>query len=108
MTARSIHLAAMVTVVFACGAHAQQEQQQPAPMPAVPPATCVKPELPQQFADNRRIERFNKEYRAFATCVNKYIEDTNKLATAALDAGKAQLEQLNALNDEIKERQGSK
>lgn len=110
MTTRSLALAAMAAVVFAATANAQQPTEQPpaAPMPAIPPPTCVPPDLPQQFADSRRIERFNREYRAYGTCVNKYIDDTNALATAALQAGKVALDKLNALNDQIKERQGSK
>ena len=106
MTLRSIRLAAMAAAVFAHSANGQQPEQQPtSAMPAVPAPTCVAPELPQQFADSRRFERFNREYKAYGGCVNKYIEDTNALATAALAAGKKALDQLNALNAEIKDRQ---
>ena len=107
MTVRSISVAAMAAAVFASNAHAQQ-QPPASPMPAVPPPTCVKPDLPQKFADSRRIDRFNREYKAYGACVNKYIDDTNALANAALAAGKSALDQLNALNDEIKEREEQK
>ncbi len=77
-------------------------------MPPVPPPTCVKPELPGPFSDSRRIDRFNKEYQAYGKCVNKYIDDTNALATASLAAGKTALDELNAFGAEIKARSASK
>jgi hypothetical protein len=40
--------------------------------------------------------------------VNKYIDDTNALATAALQSGKVALDKLNALNDELKQTQSTK
>lgn len=117
MTTRSIPLAALAVAVFVSTADAQQQAQPPekeqsqqaaVAMPAVPPPACVAPDLPQKFADSRRIERFNREYRVYGECVNKYIDDTNALATAALKAGKVALDKLNAVNNELKERQGSK
>ena len=117
MTTRSIPLAALAVAVFVSTADAQQQAQQPeqqqpqqpaAAMPAVPPPACVAPDLPQKLADSRRIERFNREYRVYGACVNKYIDDTNALATTALQAGKVALDKLNAVNNELKERQGSK
>jgi hypothetical protein len=117
MNARSIPLAALAVAVFVSTADAQQQAQPPeqqppqqpaAAMPAVPPPTCVAPDLPQKFADSRRIERFNREYKVYGACVNKYIDDTNALATAALQSGKVALDKLNALNDELKQTQSTK
>jgi hypothetical protein len=80
----------------------------PVTMPEVPKATCVKPELPRQFADNRRLDRFNKEYHAYGDCVKKYIDDTNALASNTLAQGKTVLDEFNAFNAELKEYQETK
>jgi hypothetical protein len=80
----------------------------PVTMPEVPKATCVKPELPRQFADSRRLDRFNKDYKAYHDCVAKYVDDTNALASSTIAQGKAALDEFNAFNAEYKEYQESK
>jgi hypothetical protein len=101
-------------------AHAQAPAPAPAPtpaataaMPAVPKQTCVKPELPRAggSAEALRMSAFNRDYKTYADCVKKYVEDTNALATASnalatasIAAGKAAIDEFNSLNAELNAR----
>ena len=94
-----------VPIAFAFGASIACAQQPAAPaMPVVPGATCVKPEVPPSHAAPQRINTFNREYKAYTDCVKKYIDETNALANASIAAGKAVIDEFNALNDEVRAR----
>jgi hypothetical protein len=96
-------------VVFAFGASIACAQQPAAPaMPAVPACTCVKPELPPSYAAPQRMNTFNREYKVYGDCVKKYIDDTNALANATIAAGKAAIDEFNALNAEMRAREAAK
>ena len=77
-------------------------------MPAVPQHTCVKPEFPGAFADSRRFDRFNKEYKAYSECIKKYVDDTKVLADAMVEAGNKAIKEFNTFNEELAERQAAK
>jgi hypothetical protein len=83
--------------------------QQPAAtaMPAVPASTCVKPEFPGPFADSRRIDRFNREYKSYADCIKKYVDETKTTSDAIIEAGNKAIKEFNAFNDELAERQAA-
>jgi hypothetical protein len=94
----NVALAAVAAV--ASFAHAQE----PAPpvMPKVPPHTCVKPEVLNSFASQNQIRTFNRTYKAYGECINKYIESTKALADAAVAAGNNAVDEFNKLAVEIK------
>jgi hypothetical protein len=76
----------------------------PAGMPPIPPPTCVKPEYPQKFADQRRFDRFNKESKAYTDCVTKYTDDMKALSDAAIARGQALINEYNALTADYNSR----
>jgi hypothetical protein len=101
--------AACPLMAFAFGASIAAAQQPAAPaMPAVPQHTCVKPEFPGAFADSRRFDRFNKEYKAYAECIKKYVDDTKVLSDAIVEAGNKAIKEFNTFNEELAERQAAK
>ena len=94
---------ASVLVALATGASIVGAQQPAAPaMPTVPASTCVKPEVPNRIATPARVNAFNRDYKVYGECINKYVRDTNSLATASIAAGKAAIEELEAVNAEVK------
>jgi hypothetical protein len=96
-------------VALAFGASIASAQQPAAPtMPTVPAPTCVKPEFPGAFADTRRFDRFNKEYKAYAECIKKYVDETKVLSDAIIEAGNKAIKEYNAFNEELTERQAAK
>ena len=103
-TAAAPTLAAIAFVASIAGA-----QQAAAPaMPAVPAPTCVKPDFPGAFADSRRFDRFNKEYKAYSDCIKKYVDETKALSEAIVEAGNKAIKEYNAFNEELAERQAAK
>lgn len=84
--------------------------QQPAapPTPAAPQNTCVKPEFPGAFADSRRFDRFNKEYKVYSDCIKKYVDETKAIADAAVEAGNKAIKEFNEFSAELAERQAAK
>ena len=102
-TAAAPTLAAIAFVASVAGA---QQPADPA-MPAVPALTCVKPEFPGAFPDSRRFDRFNKEYKAYAACIKKYVDDTKVLADAFVEAGNKAIKDYNTFNEELAERQAA-
>lgn len=100
---------ATALVALALGASVVRAQQTAAPaMPVVPQHTCVKPEFPGPFADSRRFDRFNKEYKAYADCIKKYVDDTKVLSDAIVEAGNKAIKEFNTFNEELAERQAAK
>src|SRR5712672_3064141 len=99
-TAAAPTLAAIAFVASVAGA------QQPAD-PAMPALPCVKPEFPGAFPDSRRFDRFNKEYKAYAACIKKYVDDTKALADAIVEAGNKAIKDYNTFNEELAERQAA-
>ena len=98
----------LLAAVVLCAPLVRAQQPATPAMPAVPASTCVRPELPPAQADPRRMTSFNREYKTYTECIKKYIEDTNNLANASIAAGKAAIDQFNALNAEIKAREDAK
>src|SRR5450631_76089 len=84
--------------------------QQPAAsaMPAVPAPTCVKPEFPGAFADSRRFDRFNKEYKTYGECIKKFTDETKALSDAIVEAGNKAIKEFNTFSQELAERQAAK
>jgi hypothetical protein len=103
-TAAASTLAAIAFTASIAGA------QQPAAsaMPAVPAPTCVKPEFPNNLADARRIERFNKESKTYGECIKKYIDETKALADAVIEAGNKAIKEYNAFIEALAEREARK
>jgi hypothetical protein len=97
--ALSAALAAFAFIVTP--AHAQ-DQPPPVAMPAVPPHNCVKPELVNSLSSQNQIKAFNRNYKAYAECINKYTEDAKGLANAAIKSGNAAVDEFNKLSAEIK------
>lgn len=109
MIPRLIRNAVFAASALVCSAQAQQPAPQaPTAMPTIPPATCVKPEYPQKFADQRRLDRFNKEIKTYTDCVKKYIDDMKALADAAIDASKIVIDEYNALTADYNSRRDAK
>jgi hypothetical protein len=97
-----------ILVALAFGASIASAQQPAAPvMPTVPQPDCVKPEFPGAFADGRRFDRFNKEYKAYAACIKKYVDDTKVLTDAIVEAGNKAIKDFNTFNAELEERQAA-
>ena len=96
---------AVAVALFAANVFAQTPA--PAPMPAVPPSTCVQPEFPGAFADSRRFDRFNKEYKAYADCIKKYIDETKVISDAAIEAGNKAIKEFNTFSAELEARQAA-
>ena len=86
---------------FVCTAQAQDPAKA---MPTIPPATCVKPDFPQKFADQRRLDRFNKEMKAYSECVKKYSDDMKAISDAAIASGQALIDEYNALTADYSSR----
>ena len=107
MTPHTVAVFSLAAIAFAAPI---ADAQQPAPpaLPAVPAPTCVKPDFPGAYADSRRIERFNKEGKAYADCIKKYLDETKALSDAAVDAGNKAIKELNAFITEVDERAGAK
>ncbi len=103
-TVTAIAAALMVASAFA---------QQPAPEAAsastvtVAPPTCVKPEFPGPFSDQRRFDRFNKESKSYADCIKKYIAETKAVSDANIAAGNAAIKDFNAYIEEVDARQAA-
>jgi hypothetical protein len=96
-------------LVFVFGASIALAQQPAAPaMPAVPQHTCVQPEFPGAFADSRRFDRFNKEYKAYSECIKKFTDETKVLSDAIVEAGNKAIKEFNAFSAELAERQAAK
>jgi len=93
-------------IAFIASVASAQQPATPA-MPTVPAPTCVKPEFPGAFADSRRFDRFNKEYKAYSDCIKKYVDDTKVLADAMVEAGNKAIKEYNTFNEELAERQAA-
>ena len=73
----------------------------------VAPPTCVKPDFPGPFSDQRRFERFNKESKTYADCIKKYIAETKAVSDANIAAGNNAIKEFNAYVQEVDERQAA-
>jgi hypothetical protein len=101
--------AVFMLAAFALGGSLARAQQPEGPaMPTVPPSTCVKPEFPGPFPDQRRFDRFNKEYKAYADCTKKYVADTKAVSDAYFEAGNKAVKEFNAFNEELAALQAAK
>jgi hypothetical protein len=105
------HFLAVSLVAIAVGAPpASAQQPAPATTVAIPKHSCVKPDVSRLggTADMRgsaealRMTTFNKEYKAYSECIKKYVEDTNAISTAANAAGRAAIDEFNAITAEAK------
>jgi predicted transcriptional regulator len=94
-------------IAFTTSIAAAQQPAAPA-MPAVPAPTCVKPEFPGAFADGKRFERFNKEYKTYGECIKKYVDETKTASDAIIEAGNKAIKEFNTFNEELAERQAAK
>jgi hypothetical protein len=103
MTFRRAAVPALAAIAFAASIAGAQQPAAPA-MPAVPQHTCVKPEFPGPFSDSRRLDRFNKEAKAYADCMKKYTDETKALSDAVIEAGNKAIKEYNAFAAEIEER----
>jgi hypothetical protein len=98
-----------ILVALAFGTSIASAQQPAAPvMPTVPQPACVKPEFPGAFADGRRFDRFNKEYKAYAECIKKFVDETKTVSEAVVEAGNKAIKEFNTFNEELAERQAAK
>ena len=106
MTFRTAAAPTLAAIAFTASIAGAQQPAAPA-MPAMPAPTCVKPEFPGAFADTRRFDRFNKEYKAYAECIKKYVDETKVLSDAIIEAGNKAIKEYNAFNEELAERQAA-
>jgi hypothetical protein len=97
----------LAAIAFMASVAGAQQPAAPA-MPAIPQHTCVKPEFPGAFADSRRFDRFNKEYKAYSDCIKKYVDETKVLSDAIVEAGNNAIKEYNAFSAELAERQAAK
>ena len=109
MTHRLCFISAAVASLLATGAFAQQPTAAPAGTATVTvaPPTCVKPEFPGPFSDQRRFDRFNKEGKTYADCVKKYIAETKAVSDANIAAGNNAIKEFNAYIEEVDARQAA-
>ena len=108
----------VVSIVAALNAVPCASAQTPAPAPAAAPApapaagaspvmpanTCVKPEFPGKLASPARATVFNRELKAYAECIKKYIGDLRNIANAATAAGNSAIDDYNAFQAELKSK----
>ena len=107
MIPRTTAVCTLAAIAFAASLADAQQPAAP-PMPVVPVSTCAKPDLPGAFADQRRFDRFNKEYKAYADCIKKYIAETKAVSDANVEAGNKAIKEFNAFNDELAALQAAK
>jgi hypothetical protein len=107
MTFRTAAATTLAAIAFMASTAGAQQPDAPA-MPAMPAPTCVKPEFPGALADSRRFDRFNKEYKTYAACIKKYVDDTKVLSDAIIDAGNKAIKDFNTFSEELAERQAAK
>ena len=93
----------LAAIAFTASIASAQQPVAPA-APAVPAMTCVKPDLPNALADSRRLERFNKEGKAYSDCIKKYVEETKAVSDAMIEAGNKAINEYNAFAAEVAER----
>jgi hypothetical protein len=106
MTLRTTAIATVAGIAFTTSIAGAQQPVASA-MPTVPQPACEKPEFPGAFADSRRFDRFNKEYKAYAACIKKYVDDTKVLTDAIVEAGNKAIKDFNTFNEELAERQAA-
>jgi hypothetical protein len=107
MMFRTTAVPILAAIAFTASIAGGQQPAAPA-MPAIPQHTCVKPEFPGAFADSRRFDRFNKEYKAYSDCIKKYVDETKVLSDAIVEAGNNAIKEYNAFSAELAERQAAK
>jgi hypothetical protein len=115
MTSRLCLISAAVASMLATSAFAQQPAPSPSPSPSpagtatitVASPTCVKPEFPGAFSDQRRFDRFNREGKTYADCVKKYIAETKAVSDANIEAGNNAIKEFNAYIEEVDARQAA-
>jgi hypothetical protein len=103
MTFRITAAPTLTAIAFIASVAGAQQPAAPA-IPAVPVPSCVKPEFPGPFSDSRRLDRFNKEAKAYTECLKKYIDDTKALSDASIEAGNNAIKEHNAFVKEVDER----
>jgi hypothetical protein len=106
MMFRTAVVPTLAAIAFMASVAGAQQPAAPA-MPAMPAPTCAKPEFPGAFADSRRFDRFNKEYKAYAACIKQYVDETKVLADAIVEAGNKAIKEYNTFNEELAERQAA-
>lgn len=78
------------------------------PLPAVPKPNCVAPEYPGKLAVNNnmnsKISAFNRDYKAYAACVKKYVDDNRALIDAVVAANNRAVEEYNQFNENLKKQ----
>jgi hypothetical protein len=92
------------SLAVAAGAHAQAT---PATTPVtapvtIPPHKCVKPEYPGKSSSNQKFTAFKKEYVAYGSCIQKYVDETKLILNAAAAAVNGAVEEFNKFGADIK------
>ncbi len=110
-------LAALTAALLACAAFAAEPAPAAPAAPAAPSATaaaiaaakpvCEKPEYPGRLADQSKIDRFNKKYKAYGDCMRKFIDEQSAISKAAADAGNNAINEFNAYVKAVNEQAGS-
>jgi len=97
--------------LMAVSAFAQQSAPDPAAAATttvtVAPPNCVKPEFPGPFSDQRRFDRFNKDSKAYADCIKKYIAETKAVSDVYIEAGNNAIKEFNAFIADVDARQAA-
>jgi hypothetical protein len=106
----SLAISLVAIAVGALPAYAQEATATSTPV-AIPKNSCVKPSVPKSSgtliggaSEALRMNNFNRDYKAYSDCIKKYVEDTNAIASAANAAGKATIDEFNAVTAEAKAR----
>jgi len=111
MISRLRIVSAAAASLMAISVFAQQPATEPvatgAPAITIAPPSCVKPEFPGPFSEQRRFDRFNKDYKNYADCLKKYVADTRAAADANVAAGNAAIKEFNDFNAEMDARQAA-
>ncbi|MDK2122726.1 hypothetical protein [Parachitinimonas caeni] len=67
---------------------------------------CTKPEYPGKLASPTQTSRFNKNWKEYSDCINKFISEQNAAIKVAQDAAQAAIDEYNAVAAQLKADQG--
>ena len=111
MISRLRIVSAAAASLMAISVFAQQPATEPvatgAPAITIAPPSCVKPEFPGPFSEQRRFDRFNKDSKAYADCIKKYIAETKAVSDVYIEAGNNAIKEFNAFIADVDARQAA-
>ncbi len=63
---------------------------------AVTPHACKKPKLLSRAADMEENKRFDRDFKVYKSCIEKYVKEHDGLAVAHHNVAKAAVDEINA------------